>query len=194
MSLGRSLRRFAADTRGAAAAEFVLWVTALLVPILSAFDLGAYAYQKMQAQIAAQAAVQYVWHVCDYTIGGTPAFSATKCPKLTLANVTTAAQDTTLGTGVTVTSVGEGYYCVDAAGALKGPFGSASTKIGTAPTPPSPNTCANVIPGSTTPPGDYVSATVSYTFQPLFSGLSIVDLLTSSSPITQTAYVRLNEG
>lgn len=171
--------------------EFVIWFSVLVVPILSAFDIGAYAYQRMETQIAAQAAVQYVWHLCDYTIGGTPAFDAAKCPKLSLSNITTAAQDTTLGSGISVTSVGEGYYCVDSTGALHA-VGTASSAIGTAPTPPSPFTCASVVAGSTTPPGDYVSATVSYSFTPIFSGVSIAGLLTS--PITQTAYVRLNQG
>jgi Flp pilus assembly protein TadG len=185
------LHRFAAETRGTAAAEFVLWLSVLVIPILSAIDVGAYAYQRMQTQIAAQAAAQYVWHLCDYTIGGTPAFDPAKCPKLSLNNIATAARNTTLGEGVTVTSVREGYYCVDSAGVLHA-VGAASSAVGTAPTAPSPFTCASVTAGSTTPPGDYVSATVSYAFTPIFSGLSIGSLLTS--PITQTAYVRLNEG
>ena len=163
--------------------EFVLWLSLLIVPILSVVDVGAYVFQKMQLQIASQAAVQFIWHTCDPNLGGVPAFQ--KCNALTLADITTSAQSTTLGTDITVTEVKEGGACTKTDSTLTW-VGTPSTAVGTAPTIPA--TCAGT--GSTTAPGDYVSATVSYPYKPIFKGLSVGSLLTT--PITYTAILRLN--
>ena len=42
---------------GAAAAEFALILTLLVIPLLNAFDIGVYVYQRMQLDNAAQVAV-----------------------------------------------------------------------------------------------------------------------------------------
>jgi len=176
--------KFAKDRKGSAAVEFVLWLALLIVPVLSIVDIGAYVFQKMQLQIASQAAVQFIWHTCDPNLGGVPAFQ--KCSALTLADITTSAQSTTLGTDITVTAVKEGGACTKASNTLTW-VGTPSTAIGTAPTIPA--NCPSGT-GSTTPPGDYVSATVSYPYKPIFKGLSVGSLLTT--PITYTSLIRLN--
>jgi hypothetical protein len=48
----------------------------------------------------------------------------------------------------------------------------------------SPSKCSDK--GGTTP-GDYLAVTVSYTFKPLFSGVSVAGLL--PSPITKTTLI-----
>lgn len=181
-----------ADTRGNAAVEFVLWLTLLVVPLLSIVDVGAYVYQRMQLQIAGQSAVQYIWHTCDPGIGGVPAFSSTKCPALTAAGVTSAVQATTLGTGVTVTAAKEGGACTKTDSTLTWvgtpTAGTPATVIhSTGPT--IPLNCPSTT-GSTTTPGDYVAITVSYAYSPAFKGLSVGSLLTS--PITHTSIIRMN--
>lgn len=178
--------KFAKDTRGSAAVEFVLWLALLIVPILSVVDVGAYVFQKMQLQIASQAAVQFIWHTCDPNLGGVPAFSSTKCAALALADVTKSAQSTTLGSDITVTAVKEGGACTQTTNILTW-VGTPSTAIGTAPTIPA--NCPSTT-GSTTPPGDYVSVTVSYPYKPIFKGLSVGSLLTT--PITYTSLTRMN--
>jgi Flp pilus assembly protein TadG len=177
--------RFWRDTRGVAATEFVIWLAVLVVPILSAVDIGAYAFQTMQVQLAAQAGAQAAWHACDETLGAVPATK--NCPSL-LTTITTAAQTTTLGSSVTVASSGvvEGYYCANGSNAL--------VLVGTTGTIASPLTttvpnCKSVTATNTGNAGDYIQVTTSYTYTPIFSGLSIASLL--GSTITQTAWMRL---
>ena len=177
-------RRFLGDSAGAAAVEFVLWLAVLIVPVLSAVDIGAYAFKKMQVQIAGQGAVQAVWHACN----DNTKWPATKnCPGL-LATITRAAQGSSLGADVTVASadVVEGYYCADASRALVA-VGSTGT-IASPLTGPAP-TCTTVTAGSSTTAGDYIKVTVSYTYAPVFTGLSVGSLLGTS--ITHTAWMRL---
>jgi len=180
--------KFAKDRKGSAAVEFVLWLALLIVPVLSIVDIGAYVFQKMQLQIASQAAVQFIWHTCDPNLGGVPAFQ--KCSALTFADITTSAQSTTLGTDITVTQVKEGGACTKTNSTLTwvGTPSSATPAAQTFTPPTIPATCTGT--GSTTPPGDYVTATASYPYKPIFKGLSVGSLLTT--PITNTSILRLN--
>ncbi|HZZ30971.1 MAG TPA: TadE/TadG family type IV pilus assembly protein [Phenylobacterium sp.] len=188
MTPGRGFRRGVealTDNRGAAAVEFVLWLGVLIVPLLSAVDIGSYAFEKMQVQIAGQDAVQAVWHGCS----DSTKWPATKnCPNL-LTTITRAAQAGSLGTQVTVASAGvvEGYYCANASSALVavGATGTIATPL-TATVP----TCTSVTAGSTAAAGDYIKVQVSYTYAPLFTGLSFASILGTS--ITHTAWMRLN--
>lgn len=182
----RTLTSFWRETRGAAAAEFVMWVTILALPVLNVVDLGMYVFQKMQLQMAAQAATHAVWKSCDKS-AKLPAVA--NCTGLA-ATIQAAAQSTTLGSKVTVVagSPTEGYYCVDGAGALQ--LVGTAGKIGTTPVKPSPFNCATKIASSTTVPGDYVQVTVSYPYQPVFTAVSVANLLTT--PITKTSWMRLN--
>ncbi|MBS0490731.1 MULTISPECIES: TadE/TadG family type IV pilus assembly protein [unclassified Phenylobacterium] len=182
----RRTRRFWRDDSGAAAAEFVLWLSLLTLPLINAVDLGVYVFKKMQVETAAQAGTHAVWRSCD-TSAKLPAVS--NCTGLA-ATIQAAVQSTSLGATVTVASGSpvEGYYCLNSSGALT-LVGTAGT-LGSAPTRPSPFTCAGQFSGSTTAPGDYVQVTVSYPYEPIFSQASVASLLTT--PITKTAWMRLN--
>lgn len=180
------LRRFIADTRGAAAAEFVLWILLLTLPVFNAVDIATYAYQRMQLELAAQAGAQAAWHACD-TAAKLPATQ--NCSGLS-TKITNAVSSTSLGVNAAVPAggVAEGYYCTNSAGALVA-VGTAGT-FGSPPVKPTPFTCASVIGGSTTAPADYVRVTVSYTYAPIFPSVSVASLL--QTPITKTAWMRMN--
>lgn len=169
-------RRYRSEQRGAAAAEFALVLTLLTIPILNVVDLAVYSWDKMQVDNAAQVAVQAAWATCD-TTAKLPA--TINCSGLSAA-VTMAAQSTRLGTGITVTSTTEDYYCVNTSTNVLDTVG---TFPGT-----KPANCGSVGSASDKP-GDYVLITVSYTYAPVFSAVSIASALTT--PITRTARMRL---
>jgi Flp pilus assembly protein TadG len=173
-------RRYARERRGAAAAEFALVVTLLIVPILNVMDFGLYAWDKVQVDNAAQIGSQAGRAACTYSFQ--PA--TINCPGLSTA-VQTAVQSTSLGTGVTSTTA-EHYYCT-VGGVLK--------KVWDPPTTP-PTDCSqqdsngNNIGGSNTEkPGDYLLITTSYTYAPIFSAVSIASILIT--PITSTSWIRI---
>ena len=172
-------RRYQRDTSGAAAAEFALWVTVLTVPVYNVVDISFYTYQHMQVENAAQVAAQAVWQLCN-TSAKLPA--TRNCANLTSA-LTSAAQSTSLGTGVTLPtgSPTEGYYCVNGSNAL--------VLVG-AVTAAAPSSCSAFVAGNTSAPGDYAQVQVSYTYTPAFPGVSVVSLL--ATPIVKTAWMRLN--
>lgn len=169
--------RFLKDTRGSAGFDVAVWATLLVVPLLSAVDLGYYIYQRMQLENAAQVAVQAAWKVCD-----TPAeLPATlNCSGLNTA-ISAAVQSTSLGTGAAVQGTpSEGYYCANASNVLQ--------QVGTLQARPA--NCSSVVTGSTDRPGDYLQVQVNYTFTPIFRGVSLSALL--PTPITRTAWMRLD--
>ena len=97
-----------ASRKGAAAAEFALVLTLLIVPILNVMDLGLYAWDRIQVDNAAQIGAQAARVACTYSFQ--PATS--NCPTLHTV-VLTAVHSTTLGTSVTLsTTVQEHYYCM----------------------------------------------------------------------------------
>jgi Flp pilus assembly protein TadG len=176
----RSWRNYRRETRGAAAAEFALTLIFLVFPLLSATDLGIYIYQRMEVQNAAQVASQAAWAACD-TAAKLPATtgSPAHCAALDAA-VNAAAWSTSLGTNVTVTSKTEGFYCVSTST-------SALVAVGTFPGT-KPANCSSV-GSSAAVPGDYIIITTSYTYTPVFTGVSLASLLTT--PMTSTVWMRL---
>lgn len=164
-------RLYGRRQRGAAAAEFALVLGLLTIPILNAVDVAFYFWSSMQVDNAAQMAAQTAWTTCN---SGTLLPALTKCTGLTAA-VTTAAQSTSLGGGVSVGTLTEAYYCPNSAGTDLVAAGTASD--------------CSAINGNKENPGDYLLIPVSYTYTPIFSGVSVVSLLTS--PITNTARMRL---
>jgi len=68
-SFGKSLhstaRRYGGDRCGAAAAEFALLLSLLVIPTLNVADLAIYAWDRMQLENAAQMAAQAAWETCD---------------------------------------------------------------------------------------------------------------------------------
>lgn len=158
---------------GAAAAEFALILTLLVIPLLNAFDIGVYVYQRMQLDNAAQVAVQAAWAQCAPS-GKVPATVNNNCAGLS-GTMATAVQTTPLGSGVTLGTPSEQYCCPGA--------GTVTCQGSVATTTP-----ANCSSGQA--PGDYIFVTASYTYSPLYAGISIASLLTT--PITRTAWMRLS--
>jgi Flp pilus assembly protein TadG len=179
----RLLASFSRNTRGVAATEFVLWLTVLVLPLLNVVDLSMYMYQRMQVEAAAQAAVQAAWNACN-----TSALLPTKNCTGVLTTMQTAAQGTSLGANVALTAanVTEGYYCSNGSGALVLVGTAGSTTVA----PTKPSNCTSVLATNTKAPGDYLQATTSYTYSPLFPYASIVSLLNTT--VTKTAWMRLD--
>ena len=169
------MRRIVHDQRGVAAIEFGLVAGTLAFVMLNCTDAARFYVQRMQIENAARMGAQAAWNSCD--VSKLPA--TTKCTGLNTA-VTNAVQSTSLGTAVTVQggSPTEGYYCVSSAGVLT-LVSAVSAK---------PANCASV--GSpTSQPGDYVKVSATFTYSPLFGGISVGSTLPTS--ITSTAMMRL---
>jgi Flp pilus assembly protein TadG len=171
----RSLISLRRDVRGLAAIEFALIAGFLCYALLNVADVSVFLFDKVQVNNATQMGVQAAWATCD--LNHLPA--STKCPSMNGA-VTTAVQSTGLGNSVTLQSgyPSEGYYCISSAGAL--------TWVSDVSSPP--NDCSSVGSAATTP-HDYVKIQTTYTYAPIFPGLSVGSALPKS--ITYTSYVRL---
>jgi len=163
------------DERGVAAIEFALIAGVLAVGMLNALDLARYAYQRMEVQNASQMGAQAAWNSCD--VAYLPA--SLNCPSLTSA-VTSAVQSTSLGTSVTLKagSPTEGYYCLNASNAIVY-VSNVSSK---------PTNCSSV-GNAAAAPSDYIKVETSFTYAPLFGGLSVGSLLPTS--ITAMSIMRL---
>jgi Flp pilus assembly protein TadG len=171
------VRRLLKNCEGAAAAEMALILPGIAFIALNVVDLSIYVYEKMQLDLAAQEAVGAARVLCD-TFAKLPA--KTNCGSTLLDTMSTAAQSTSLGSAVTITGTSEVYNCADASGN----FVQVADYTGTPPA-----TCSAAVSGSTSAPGDYISATVTYAFAPLFPGASVASVLTT--PMTRTAWLRL---
>jgi Flp pilus assembly protein TadG len=182
----RNLRGFLADTRGAAAAELMVWVAVLIVPALSAVDIGIYCVQMMEVQSASVQAVQAARQACGFQAA--PVTDSANCTQTTLTSAITAgAQATSLSSSVSVQSgyPQEQYYCVNSSGALV-----AVGTAGTSGSPPAgPKDCSSVITGSATAPGDYLKVAVTFAYAPAFPGISLSAAL--PTPITATSWLRM---
>jgi len=174
-------RRYRSEQRGAAAAEFALVLTLLTIPILNVVDFAIYAWDRMQTDNAAQMAVQAAWATCTTSanLPATPNSNA-NCPNMPAA-VTTAVQSTSLGNSVSVTATVENYRCINTAGNL--------VVVGTFPGT-KPADCSGATGGGSAndKPGDYIQITASYTYTPIFPGVSIVASLPA---INRVAWMRL---
>jgi len=191
------ISRWIGDRRGAAALEIALWLGFLLVPLLNVVDVGYYCFQAIQVRDAAQASVQAALQLCSPHGLTFPAVS--NCTGLNSA-LTAAAQSTSLGTNVSISSGSEGYYCMTTSATLvQVGSGGGAINIKSGDTAPNANgnaECSSFDSGKTTQfagndnnSGDYISVTTSYTYKPLFNDLTVTTFLTS--PITSTAIMRL---
>lgn len=171
------LRAFLHNSRAAAAAEMALILPGIAFVLLNVVDLSTYIYAKMQVDIAAHEAVGAARVLCD-TAAELPA--TVNCGGTLSSTMTSAAQTTTLGTNVTLSSTGEGYYCATAAGELT--LRAAANAV-------PPADCSLTVTGSTSAPGIYLRTTASYPYSPVFPGASVASLLTT--PITRVAWIRL---
>jgi Flp pilus assembly protein TadG len=183
---GRRLRKIAVsasalktDERGASALEFAIFVGILSFGLLNTADISIYIYKRMQLENAAEMAAQAAWKACDPSKGYLPA--TLSCPNLT-TTITQAAQSTALGNHVTIAvgSPQEGFYCLNDTGALQ--------HIANASLNPPTDCSSTGLPGQQ--PGDYIQITTSFSYAPLFPGVTVAGAFTT--PITKTSMMRLN--
>ena len=173
-SIRATLRNWRKDCRGVAGVEFALIGGFLCVAVVNVADIGIYLYKRMNVENAALVGAMSALKACDSNY--LPA--TVNCPGLTAA-VTAAIQSTSLGTAVTLSSaVSEGYYCVNASNALQYVSSVASKPA---------NCSAAGMPALQ--PADYVQVAVTFSYTPIFAGLSVAGLF--PTPITKTAMVRM---
>lgn len=167
------LPRLAGDRRGASAVEFALIGSIFVVLLLNVVDFAILIWSRMQVDYAAAAAAQAAYNTCSPR--NMPARD--NCSELDSV-VQSAARSTSLGGAVTNEPAIEEYYCTS---------GTNLMRVATYPAPRPPN-CSGVEGSSPTAiPGDYVTVNVSYTYTPLFAGLSLVQ----EQPLTGMAMQRL---
>lgn len=202
----RRLKAYIAERRGAAAAEMALWLIIMIWPFMNVVDFGYYVFQAMEVRQAAQAAVDTASTMCGQS-GRTPAASA--CQTLTptlLSEMTSAAHSTLLGSRVSFTAgttAGgtdsapfEGWYCNDSGGNLVVANSSLNTAtalwfINGGNASSQPSNCTFTAANDADVPGDYVIATTTYNYTPLFKGLTLLTLFQGSSTIKKTAWMRI---
>ncbi len=193
-SLFEILAAWSTRSEGAAAVELALITPMLVVAMLNIVDVSVYAYNRMQVQNAAQMGAEAAWATCnENTPSELPATNTTACPNLQTA-VSSAITKTMLGSKVTLSasSPAEAYYCTTTSGGLQ-LVGTGPGTVGSPPAKPSPDTCAAVA-GASDPsaePGDYVQINVSYTYTPIFAGVTVVGLL--GATVTQSVWMRLGQ-
>ena len=154
-----SLVRFIRDCSGAIAAETALVVGFLVVLIGQVLDFGWFVYCSVQMKMAAQAAAAEAAVVCSEA-EDLPALDNCEPTGKTLKEaMEEAANRVSIGGTITIADedLKEGYYCSN---------GDALAVVTT------PDSCSPY--SDTEKPGDYVRVTVSYTFTPLFPGLSAI--------------------
>ena len=175
LGFGYKITALWADKRGVAAIEFGLFLLLLSAGLANVADVSIYIFQRMQAENATQMAAQAARKTCDLSM--LPA--TTNCPGLADA-VQTAVQSTSLGKLVSLISgsPAEGYYCVNSSNALQY-VSDVSAK-------PADCTAAGM---PSLQPGDYLRVQTTFTYVPLFPGLSVAS--TFATPINLTAMMRL---
>jgi len=169
---------FATDIRGTSAIEFSFFASLLSLSLLNVTDISVYIYKRMEVENAAQMGVQAAFKACDPSNGYLPAII--NCPALT-TTITNAVQSTSLGATVQVQSgsPSEGYYCLNSSESLQY-VSSVSTK---------PSDCSSV-GMATLQPEDYIQITATYSYAPMFPGVSVASAFGTS--ITKTAMIRLD--
>ena len=164
------------DKRGTSAIEFSFFAVLFALAGLNTIDLSVYMYQRMQVENAAEMGAQAVLKTCNMDL--LPAEK--NCPGLMTA-ITNAVQGTTLGSEVTLQSQSpsEGYYCLNSSNALE--------YVGGIHNRPADCTAAG---NPNSQPADYIKIGTTFSYQPMFSGITVAGLL--STPITKTAWMRLD--
>jgi Flp pilus assembly protein TadG len=164
-----------ADVSGLAAIEFAMIAGFLSIAVLNVTDIAEFYFDKLQVDNATQMGAQAAWAACD--LNHVPA--TVRCSSFSAA-VSRAVHSTSLGSAVSLQSgsPSEGYYCVNSSGVLQ-----YMSDVNSAPVD-----CSAAGVSSTTP-ADYVKIQTSYTYTPIFGGISIAAALPTS--ITSISWVRL---
>lgn len=169
-------RRFIRDRSGAIAAETALVSGLLTVLIVQILDFGWFAYSSVQVKMAAQAAAAEAAVVCSDE-SKLPA--TVNCGADLKDRMEAAANQVSIGGTITVSDpIDEGYYCTDQATEELVEVGDLNNK---------PADCT--AHGSAEAPGDFVTVTVNFDFNPLFPGLSAISY--SDGPMTAEGWMRV---
>lgn len=168
---GNPFRLFRRDTRGVAAIEFAFVAMLLVAGLLNAVDVGRYEYQLMQVENAAEVGAQAAWATCN---DPTTMLPATQNCNYLNSTVAAAIQKTSLGSSVSLASgyPAEGYYCVNASNTLQLVGG-----VGSRPVDCTAAGNASAIPS------DYVRIGVTFTYTPLFPGISVMSAMGTTAVI-----------
>jgi len=172
----RSLwKAWRANVSGLAAIEFAMIAGFLSIAVLNVTDIAEFYFDKLQVDNATQMGAQAAWAACD--LNHVPA--TIRCSGFSNA-VSSAVHSTSLGSAVSLQSgfPAEGYYCVATSGALQ--------YMSDVNSPPLDCSAAG---SSSTTPADYVKVQTTYTYTPIFGGISIASVLPTA--ITSTSWVRL---
>jgi len=179
LELAGKIRAMSTDQRGVAAIEFGIFSVVLALALANVVDVTMYLYQRMQAENATEVAAQAAWKACDLTV--LPL--TTDCSSLAASvnAVQSALASTSLGTRVALVSGSPtvGYYCVNSSNALQY-VSNISSK---------PADCT-VAGTPTLQPGYYIQIQTTYTYTPIFPGMSIAG--TFPTPINRTSLMRLS--
>lgn len=168
------MARMRRDERGVAAIEMGLIGSLFILGLLNVGEIGRYAYTSMEVATATQSSVAAALAACD--VAHLPATS--NCAGLNAA-VDTAVKSTSLGTKVGLSgSLAEAYYCVSDLQKL--------TYVSTPNSPPADCSAAN---NPSALPALYLKIATTYTYSPMFPGMTVVDSLPPQ--ISQTAWTRM---
>jgi len=173
--VGKSAR-LKGDERGVAAIEFAIFASLLSVAILNATDIAIYVYQRMEVENVTQMAASAAFKTC--TVDKLPA--TTNCTGMTTA-MQNAVSGSSLGDRITLVSGSptEGYYCLNDKNALQYMHDTTSR--------PTDCTAAGT---PSNQPIDYLTVQATFTYAPLFKGLTVAGTFTT--PIVSTAFMRMN--
>jgi len=165
MRLAGKLQRLRGDERGVAAIEAALVSGLLFVSLMNVVEVTRYAFTSTQVEAVTQAAAQAAVITCDPN--HSPVME--NCPSVNEA-ITTAIHGSSLGDGVSLEgSLSEQWYCVSG-DTLQAAGGQ-------------DDTCPN-----DAKPGLYLRIRTTYTYEPIFPGLTVVESFADS--IEHTAWMR----
>ena len=158
------LPTLAANDRANIAIEFALLAPILIILLMNIMDFSRLIWARMEVDNAARMGAQAAFKSCS--TGTLPA--KTNCSALNTV-VTTAAQSTSLGTSVSLASgsPSENYYCVS---------GTTLTNVGSYSSTP-PSNCS-AYGNASVSPGDYIEVDVTYSYSPVFSGVTLASAQT----------------
>lgn len=186
-ALGK-FRAFRAGAQGLVGIEFAITGLTLALGLANAVDVGNYIYRRMEVENAADVGAQAAHNTCVPPCSTPQSCLPAKLPatqncSLLKTAITSAIQSTSLSAAVALASgyPTEGYYCTTASNALKY-MGSVSS--------PPPADCS-AAGNAGVSPGDYIQVGVTYPYQPLFSGLSVMSALGWTS-ISKTSWMRMD--
>ena len=176
--LAGKIKAISADQRGVAAIEFGIFSVLLALALANVVDVTMYLYQRMQAENATEVAAQAAWKKCDLTVLPLTTDCSTLAASVTA--VQSALGSTSLGTRVALVSGSPsvGYYCVNSSNALQYVSDISSKPVD-----------CTVAGTPTLQPGYYIQVQTTFTYTPIFPGMSISS--TFPTPINRTSLMRL---